>query len=212
MNNYNNERGGGFNKSRGNFGRGDFTGRPSFGGDKRGGARDRGDRPMQMFSATCATCHKSCEVPFRPSGDKPVYCSNCFTQKGEGETRSFGGDRGDRPRPQADKFSPRKEYTNDRPQSGDGEIKRQLATIEAKLNRILDLINPPMPAEKKVEVPTVSKRKVIEKKEVDKPALKKVVESALEQVADKKVAKKVAKKAVKKVAKKAVKKVAKKTV
>ena len=35
-----------------------------------------------MHKATCAECGKSCEVPFRPSGDKPVYCSNCFSKGG----------------------------------------------------------------------------------------------------------------------------------
>jgi CxxC-x17-CxxC domain-containing protein len=43
----------------------------------RGGGRtDRGER--QMFTTTCSSCGKSAEVPFRPSGDKPVYCRDCF--------------------------------------------------------------------------------------------------------------------------------------
>jgi CxxC-x17-CxxC domain-containing protein len=37
-----------------------------------------GGGPREMFSATCASCGKSCQVPFQPSGDKPVYCSDCF--------------------------------------------------------------------------------------------------------------------------------------
>ena len=32
-----------------------------------------------MFSATCSTCGQEARVPFQPRGDKPVYCSNCFT-------------------------------------------------------------------------------------------------------------------------------------
>ena len=35
----------------------------------------------QMFDAKCDECGNSCQVPFRPSGDKPVYCSNCFGEK-----------------------------------------------------------------------------------------------------------------------------------
>jgi CxxC-x17-CxxC domain-containing protein len=38
---------------------------------------DRGSR--EMFSATCARCGREAQVPFRPSGAKPVYCSDCFT-------------------------------------------------------------------------------------------------------------------------------------
>ena len=32
----------------------------------------------EMHSATCASCGKACQVPFQPSGEKPVYCSDCF--------------------------------------------------------------------------------------------------------------------------------------
>lgn len=34
-----------------------------------------------MHSVTCDKCGKSCEVPFRPTGNKPVYCSDCFRRQ-----------------------------------------------------------------------------------------------------------------------------------
>ena len=34
----------------------------------------------QMFPATCAECGKNTQVPFEPRGDKPVYCSDCYTK------------------------------------------------------------------------------------------------------------------------------------
>ena len=34
--------------------------------------------PRQMYPTTCAECGKSTEVPFQPSGDRPVYCSDCY--------------------------------------------------------------------------------------------------------------------------------------
>src|SRR6478672_2301419 len=40
------------------------------------GGYDRG--PREMFSATCSSCGKEAQVPFRPNGSKPVYCSDCF--------------------------------------------------------------------------------------------------------------------------------------
>lgn len=52
------------------------------GGQSRGGAgrpaggAARGDR--QMYDATCASCGVSTQVPFQPSGAKPVYCRDCF--------------------------------------------------------------------------------------------------------------------------------------
>ena len=38
---------------------------------------DRG--PRDLFSATCSSCGREAQVPFRPSGAKPVYCSDCFS-------------------------------------------------------------------------------------------------------------------------------------
>jgi CxxC-x17-CxxC domain-containing protein len=64
--------------------------------DDRGG-RDFGQR-VQMFEAICAECGKKCEVPFRPTGDKPVYCTDCFAKRqGSQPRRSEGRDFG-RPR------------------------------------------------------------------------------------------------------------------
>ena len=34
----------------------------------------------EMHPATCAECGKETQVPFRPSGDRPVYCSDCFSR------------------------------------------------------------------------------------------------------------------------------------
>ncbi|MHB0937538.1 MAG: zinc-ribbon domain containing protein [Armatimonadota bacterium] len=42
----------------------------------QGGRRSSG--PREMFDATCASCGNSCQVPFQPTGEKPVYCSDCF--------------------------------------------------------------------------------------------------------------------------------------
>ncbi len=39
-------------------------------------------RPQrEMFPATCAQCGKQTQVPFRPSGTRPVYCSDCFSRQ-----------------------------------------------------------------------------------------------------------------------------------
>jgi len=60
----------------------------SSGGYSSGGVR--GER--QMTSVTCSNCGKPAQVPFVPSGDRPVYCSDCFTQFGGG-ARSGGRSR-----------------------------------------------------------------------------------------------------------------------
>jgi CxxC-x17-CxxC domain-containing protein len=43
-----------------------------------------------MFSATCASCGNEARVPFQPRGDKPVYCSDCFS-KTRGSSGGGGG-------------------------------------------------------------------------------------------------------------------------
>jgi CxxC-x17-CxxC domain-containing protein len=44
-----------------------------------GGGMPRGDR--QMFPAVCDDCGRDTMVPFQPSGNKPVYCSDCFASR-----------------------------------------------------------------------------------------------------------------------------------
>lgn len=90
------------------FGGGRDRDRGGFGGGKRGFGDDR--EPKTMHRATCSDCGRSCEVPFRPTGEKPVYCSECFGKQqdsgGYGRDsrssgRDFGRDRSssfDRPR------------------------------------------------------------------------------------------------------------------
>ena len=50
---------------------------------------DRNERraSLEMFEATCEKCKKRCEVPFRPNGSKPVYCSDCFRKNESFEPR-----------------------------------------------------------------------------------------------------------------------------
>ncbi len=47
--------------------------------NRGGGGYDRG--PRQMHEATCSECGRETTVPFKPSGDKPVYCRECFQQR-----------------------------------------------------------------------------------------------------------------------------------
>jgi CxxC-x17-CxxC domain-containing protein len=34
--------------------------------------------PREMHKATCSDCGKECEVPFKPTEGRPVYCQECF--------------------------------------------------------------------------------------------------------------------------------------
>jgi CxxC-x17-CxxC domain-containing protein len=54
------------------------------GGDNKPRRNSRRGNDRDMYSAVCDKCGKNCKVPFRPSNDKPIYCSDCFEQKQSG--------------------------------------------------------------------------------------------------------------------------------
>ena len=85
------------------------------------GGRDSG--PREMFHAVCGNCGDNCEVPFKPSGDKPVLCSDCFEKSGGGNRRSSGG-RGGRGGSSPDV----------------SKMARQLNFIEEKIDTILEIL------------------------------------------------------------------------
>ncbi len=49
----------------------------------------------EMFPAVCAQCGKDTQVPFQPRGDRPVYCSECYSamRPSYGDERRSGGRR-----------------------------------------------------------------------------------------------------------------------
>ncbi len=144
---------------------------PRGGGGGRGRDRGRDNRDdRQMHRATCAECRRSCEVPFRPSGDKPVYCSNCFS-KGDSSGPRSGSRKPDQSNKKHDE-------------------------INAKLDKILFLLQGGADSAKEVAVKKPKKKKEAVKKAEKKVAKKKV---AKKKVATKKAVKKVvAKKPTKK--------------
>ncbi len=119
------DRGGRPTSSRGGFGGGD---RPRFNNKPRFGARDEG--PKEMFPAKCSECGRSCEVPFRPNGEKPVFCNDCFNAQKESMSGNFA------PKPRFEK--PRFDR-NDRPQRDFGPSARPVAPVmDERNNRRID--------------------------------------------------------------------------
>lgn len=35
----------------------------------------------QLYNVKCSDCGKDTQVPFKPSGDRPVYCRDCYMKK-----------------------------------------------------------------------------------------------------------------------------------
>jgi CxxC-x17-CxxC domain-containing protein len=67
----------------GRLGGGGFGGKPGF---QRHGGRPQGP----MFQATCVTCGKPCEVPFKPDGSRPIYCREHYGNKSSAPAQSGG--------------------------------------------------------------------------------------------------------------------------
>ena len=38
-------------------------------------------RERILHTTICADCRKECEVPFKPTGGRPVYCKDCFSKR-----------------------------------------------------------------------------------------------------------------------------------
>jgi len=114
---------------RGGYGR-DFNDSPRRSSGRDFGRSDFEDK--QMFSATCDECGERCEVPFKPTAGKPVFCDSCFTEKG-GNAGVKGAD----------------------------QNKQQFETINIKLDRILKFLAPFMQNNaggKKADVTSESKK------------------------------------------------------
>lgn len=76
------------NRRSGGGGRGGFGGGGGRGGGGRGGFGGGGGR-SEMHQATCSDCGNRCEVPFKPSAGKPVFCNNCFKKNGDSGSGKF---------------------------------------------------------------------------------------------------------------------------
>lgn len=160
-----------FNRDTSNrSGRDNRGGGRGFGG---GGGRDRGgssfgrggdDRPREMFKTVCSNCGKDCEVPFRPTSGKPVYCSDCFEK--------MGGRNSDGPRPERPERN-RSDFSN-RPQAPRVDNTKVFEDLNKKLDKIIELLTPKtveapvaeVVKEVKVKAVKVKKAKVVKEVEV----------------------------------------------
>ncbi|MBI3384764.1 hypothetical protein HY030_01055 [Candidatus Gottesmanbacteria bacterium] len=133
-------------------------------GRRSSGGRDFGDRDFvkpQMFDAICAECGNSCQVPFRPSGDRPIYCSKCFESKRNGDNDSRGGsDRRnfERARFEEKRMQPVTTCDCGKVNAQNNEkLVEQLMNISGKLDVIISALNP------KVVKPVTPKKKAAKK-------------------------------------------------
>jgi CxxC-x17-CxxC domain-containing protein len=164
-----------FRKPHGNGGRegGRFSNhgpaRPSF---EQRPARTRfgGPRPegVELFDAICAKCGNACQVPFRPNGQKPVYCRACFgnPQNAAGKENFIRRDASAKP------FEPREPRPENRELV---DLKQQMNAMQAKIDSILRIVETmsrpvvsapvaALPIKQKAEAPKAVEKDVAKKK------------------------------------------------
>ena len=151
--------------------------RPGYGSHK--GDHNSGERREQKFQATCSECNKTCEVPFRPNGSKPVYCKDCFGAKkgaaGPNNDRFDKRDFGGHAHPSRD------ERPAQAPQQRDSridELKSQVDSMQSKLDRIIRALegNKTVAEARTFEKPAamakVAEKLAVMPKPMEKPAAK----------------------------------------
>ncbi|MES3031328.1 MAG: CxxC-x17-CxxC domain-containing protein [Patescibacteria group bacterium] len=133
--------------------RGAFRPGGAFRGGDRGG--DRGGRagfdgpraergPITLHSAVCASCGKTCEVPFRPNGDKPVYCRDCFAGRS-----AMGGERSNRKdfrtegrsEMKRDFNSPKPSYAGAPTPNTTGDLQKKMEAMTVKMDKLISSIH-----------------------------------------------------------------------
>lgn len=148
---------------------------------------NRNREPVTMHQAVCDQCGKSCDVPFRPTEGKPIYCNDCFGG------RKSDNDRGNKKFSQ-EKFNNHKafargDFRSSSNKGNNNELKEQLVILNSKMDRLI----------KAVESIKNAKSQVVKKKVIKDIPVSKV----------KKLAKKTSNVKVTKVKKGAVKKIKK---
>lgn len=91
-----------------------------------------------MHSATCSGCGHECQVPFKPNGKKPVFCSACYIrEENQGDRKDDGSS-----------FYAKKPAYQSRPharpeirtEAAAGMTSEQFKRLDAKLDAILKML------------------------------------------------------------------------
>jgi CxxC-x17-CxxC domain-containing protein len=123
------------------------------------GDRSRGGAPT-MHKAICSECGKDCQLPFKPTGSKPVFCSNCFAdKKGPDRRREDKFERSDSFKP---RFDDNKKALNN----------PKMDEIISRLDQIIKLLSFVNDSKKELEIveakKEITKAKDAPKKKVEK--------------------------------------------
>ena len=138
-----------------------------------GSGRGRGDRDFNnrgfnrptMHKTICSNCGKECEVPFKPTGEKPVYCRDCF--------REMGGPDARRSEERRERNEGRSNFDNrnfEHKSPDNSQYQQDLAALNVKVDKILSILTAAISTETpqtevtEENVETPSKKKRVSKK------------------------------------------------
>ena len=51
--------------------------------------RNYDNAPREMFTVTCSDCGTETQVPFKPDGERPVYCRDCYRKRKPARNNNF---------------------------------------------------------------------------------------------------------------------------
>jgi len=105
-----------------------FGDRPEKRFDKGSFSKEKGSG-FTLHEAVCDKCGVKCDVPFKPTNNKPIYCRSCFRQNSTGSS-----DRGN------DRFESFKDHHSrpeERFESKNDNSSKELEQINQKLDKIM---------------------------------------------------------------------------
>jgi len=108
------------------------------------------DKPRIAHKTVCSKCGQQCEVPFIPSGNRPVFCRECFQ-----------ANRVSNPMRSENNFSANRPATQ-------SQYKEQFDSLGKKLDKILELLQPKVEFKPEIVETKVPKAKKPAKKPTSK--------------------------------------------
>jgi CxxC-x17-CxxC domain-containing protein len=173
MNSYNKKPGRGFgkpssggrsfnnNRSGGSRYTNDRSNNSRFGSDRPSNNRFGGSGFVEKFEATCDSCHKSCQIPFKPTSNKPVYCDSCFR---DNKSDDFAGSRPERKSFRSDNRREDRGYNNDfrgaRQDNKSDEILAEISKLNDKIDKLFSELEPRVINKLKVVDKSTKKKKL----------------------------------------------------
>jgi len=98
------------------------------GRDRRGD----GHRERTYTQVICADCNKECEIPFKPRGDSPVYCRECFPRHRKNNQFNANQDRAPKKRDFNKKPRTEKKDSNKKPRTAKKKTEKRKKPAKKK--------------------------------------------------------------------------------